>query len=221
MRSIIQINRDGQLVEKPVNTIYCVGRNYLKHAQEMQSKLPDAPIIFTKPNSTIVTSEKALSFPIEKGQVHHEVEIVVRIGKTGRHIDKLDAWDHLDAFCVGIDFTLRDLQSDLKAKKLPWLLSKGFDHSAGVTQFQRFNGPTDLESLEFFLDLNGKRKQTGSTADMVFDIPTLIAFLSRTITLREGDLLYTGTPEGVGLVRSGDQISVGIKDGIEETFTVK
>lgn len=220
MNPHIQLRNNGDLRQYPVNSIYCVGRNYLEHAQEMQSKLPDAPIIFLKPNSAIVTSETSLVFPKEKGQVHHEVELVVRVSKNGRRIDKRDAWSYVDAYCVGIDFTLRDLQSDLKSKSLPWLLSKGFDQSAAITEFQPIESPETFESLEFYLEKNGKIKQHGRADEMVFDVPTLLAFLSRTITLREGDLIYTGTPSGVGPVRSGDQVTIGIKGQETATFTI-
>ncbi len=220
MNPHIHFRNGEQTEEYPVNSIYCVGRNYLKHAQEMQSKLPDAPIIFLKPNSAIVTSETPLVFPKEKGQIHHEVELVVRVCQDGRRIDKRDAWDFVDSYSIGIDFTLRDLQGDLKQKSLPWLLSKGFDHSAAITEFLPIESPESFESIEFFLEKNGRLKQEGVASKMIFDIPTLLAFLSRTITLREGDLIYTGTPAGVGPVRSGDQVTIGIKGQEPVTFNV-
>lgn len=212
---------DGEPYSKPVQTIYCIGQNYLKHIQEFQNKIPDAPVVFTKPISAIVSSSTLLDFPIEKGLIHYEVELVLLLGKTGRRIDKSKAWDYVEAYTVGIDFTMRDLQSDLRENGLPWLLSKGFDHSAALANFLPVPDPEVFEQLEFWLDLNGSRKQTGTPEDMVFDIPTILTFLSRTITLQEGDLLFTGTPAGVRQVRSGDTITIGVEDKIKETFRVK
>ncbi|MCF7802773.1 MAG: fumarylacetoacetate hydrolase family protein [Candidatus Marinimicrobia bacterium] len=205
---------------RDVGTIYCVGKNYLPHIQELQSKIPDAPVIFTKPTSALVGPDTVLTFPIEKGVVHHEVEIVLLIGQTGRRINKEEAWNHIDGYALGIDFTLRQLQSDLREKGLPWLLCKGFDHSAGITKFLPIPSQDKFNQTEFWLKLNGKNRQTGLVSDMVFDIPTIITFLSRTITLEEGDLIYTGTPAGVSRVRTHDEITIGIDGVLEETFTV-
>jgi len=212
---------DGDPYSKPVQSIYCIGQNYLKHIQELQNKIPDAPVVFIKPVSAIVTSTTLLDFPIEKGVIHYEVELVLLLGKTGRRIDKSEAWNYVEAYTAGIDFTMRDLQADLREKGLPWLLSKGFDHSAALANFRPIPGPDEFEQLEFWLDLNGSRKQTGTPEDMVFDIPTILTFLSRTITLQEGDLLFTGTPAGVDRVRSGDSVSIGVGENIKKTFTIK
>jgi len=221
--SNIEVPVDGPGIDpytKALESIYCVGQNYLRHIQELQNKIPDAPVIFTKPVSAVSFSDTDLEFPVEKGAVHHEVELVFLLGKTGRHIDKRDAWDYVEAYSVGIDFTLRDLQTDLREKGLPWLLSKGFDHSAALADFIAFSDPNALEDIRFWLDLNGKRRQEGTPDDMVFDVPTILAFLSRTITLREGDLLFTGTPAGVGSVKSGDEVTIGIEGTLEETFHI-
>jgi len=203
-----------------VGSVYCVGKNYLPHIQEMQSKIPDAPVIFLKPPSALVQPGTVLKFPPEKGVVHHEVEIVLLIGKSGSRIKKEKAWSHIAGYALGVDFTLRQLQSELKKKGLPWLLSKGFDHSAGITSFRKLPPRNEFEKIEFWLDVNGKRKQTGMVNDMIFDVPTLITFLSRTITLKKGDLIYTGTPSGVGKVEAHDEIKIGINGIIEESFTV-
>lgn len=221
MSSITILEAESDPHTQEVGTIYCVGQNYLKHIQEMQGKIPDAPVIFTKPPSAIAHPDTLLQFPVEKGVIHHEVELVVCIGKSGRRIDKREAWDHVAAYGLGIDFTLRQLQSDLREKGLPWLLSKGFDHSAAVTPFHPAPTHHEIQQVQFYLDLNEKRQQDGEVSDMVFDIPTILTFLSRTITLREGDLIFTGTPSGVGAVRSGDTITIGIDGTIEETFTVQ
>jgi len=204
-----------------VGTIYCVGQNYLKHIQELQNKIPDAPVVFSKPASAIVHSGTPLKFPMEKGQVHHEVELVLALGKSGRRIDKDNAWEYVTGYTVGIDFTLRDLQTDLREKRLPWLLSKGFDHSAALAEFQPVLQPEEFDQLHFWLDVNNQRRQASSPSDMIFDIPTILAFLSRTITLQKGDLLFTGTPSGVGEVKSGDKVTIGIDGVLEETFEIQ
>lgn len=213
--------RGEEPYRKEIRSIYCIGQNYLQHIQEMQSKIPDAPVVFLKPQTALVHENTPLGFPPEKGEVHHEVEIVLCIGKTGRKIDKYEVWNHIEAIGVGIDFTLRQLQHQLRERQLPWLLCKGFDLSAAVSRFVPFHSPEAFEGTQFWLDLNGKRKQEGKVGEMIFDIPTLIAFLTRTITLQEGDLLFTGTPSGVGKVRSDDEISIGIEDTVKATFKVK
>ena len=212
--------RGDETEARQVNTIFCVGKNYLQHVQEMQSKLPDAPVIFSKPNSALVTSDEVLQFPLEKGVAHHEVEIVLYISKPGKRIKKEDVWDHIGGYTVGIDFTLRQLQSDLKQKGFPWLLSKGFDQSAAITTFYPIPSRDEVNKTKFWLKLNGKERQSATIDEMVFDIPTLIAFLSRTITLQEGDLIYTGTPAGVGQVQTHDEITLGIDGLVEDTFVV-
>ncbi len=217
---ITLLPNDTEPIIRSVQTIYCVGQNYLKHIQELHGKIPDAPVIFSKPVSAIVSPDTPLEFPIEKGSVHYEVELVLLLGKSGKRIDKRDAWDYVDAYTVGIDFTLRDLQSDLREKGLPWLLSKGFDHSAALAAFLPLDDYRDLEHAEFWLDRNGTRRQTGTPEDMIFNIPTILTFLSRTITLTPGDLIYTGTPAGVGEVRSGDLLTIGMEERIQESFSV-
>ncbi|MBS1271107.1 MAG: putative protein YcgM [Candidatus Marinimicrobia bacterium] len=219
-RQVQLTDGESEPEQHDVGSIYCVGKNYLPHIQEMQSKIPDAPVIFLKPSSALVKPDTVLKFPMEKGVVHHEVEIVLLIGKTGRRINKEDAWSYIAGYALGVDFTLRQIQRQLKDKGLPWLLSKGFDHSAGITQFRRMPSRDEFEEKEFWLDLNDKRKQTGKVSDMIFDIPTLITFLSRTITLEKGDLIYTGTPSGVGKVEAHDEVKIGIDGVIEATFAI-
>ncbi len=221
MSTVSISDSESEPLSREVGTIYCVGQNYLKHIQEMQGKIPDAPVIFTKPPSALVHSNTMLQFPIEKGMIHHEVEVVMLIGKSGRRIDKREAWNYVEAYGLGIDFTLRELQTNLRERGLPWLLSKGFDHSAAVTSFLPVPDYPEFQNIRFFLDLNEKRQQDGEVNDMVFDVPTILTFLSRTITLKKGDLIFTGTPSGVGRVRSGDTVTIGINGTIEETFTVQ
>lgn len=156
MNSTITIReQDSEPLTKEVGTVYCVGQNYLKHIQEMQGKIPDAPVVFTKPATALVHSDTLLQFPVEKGVIHHEVELVIYIGKTGRRIDKREAWSHVGAYGLGIDFTMRQLQTELRESGMPWLLSKGFDHSAAVTDFFPFTDPEQIEQMRFYLDLNG------------------------------------------------------------------
>ncbi len=185
--------------------IICVGRNYADHARELNNDVPTEPVIFLKPDSALLKDGKAFYLPDHLGEIHHELEIVLRICKNGKHIAEKFAPDYYDQIGLGIDFTARELQTTLKSKGLPWELAKGFDHSAVLGQLlpkATFAGaPLGLE-----LKINGESRQTGSTADMLFSFEKIISFVSRYFSLRQGDLLYTGTPAGVGPVNIGDRL---------------
>lgn len=186
--------------------IIAVGRNYVDHAKELNNPVPDQPVIFMKPDTAVLKDNKDLYYPEFTQDLHYEVEVVLRICKEGKQVSEKFAHKYYDAIGLGIDFTARDLQSEHKAKGLPWELAKAFDYSAVVSPMIPIQEFQQIGSLEFALQKNGQTVQTGNTQDMIFDFDTLIAFISKYITLRKGDLIYTGTPEGVGSVKIGDKL---------------
>ncbi|MGO1521756.1 MAG: fumarylacetoacetate hydrolase family protein [Sphingobacterium sp.] len=186
--------------------IIAVGRNYVDHAKELNNPVPDQPVIFMKPDTAVLKDNKDLYYPEFTQDLHYEVEVVLRICKEGKQVSEKFAHKYYDAIGLGIDFTARDLQSEHKAKGLPWELAKAFDYSAVVSPMIPVQEFQQIDSLEFALQKNGQTVQTGNTQDMIFDFDTLIAFISKYITLRKGDLIYTGTPEGVGSVKIGDKL---------------
>ncbi len=184
--------------------IICIGRNYARHAAELQNEVPQEPVIFLKPETALLANGQPLAIPTFTQDLHYECELVVRVGKSGKNIAAADALQYIDALTLGIDFTARDVQEKLKQKSLPWELAKAFDGSAAVGDFRKSDGFPELADVRFQLFKNGAAVQNGHTADMLFPIPEIIAFVSRYFTLLPGDLLFTGTPEGVGPVQSGD-----------------
>jgi 2-keto-4-pentenoate hydratase/2-oxohepta-3-ene-1,7-dioic acid hydratase in catechol pathway len=195
-------------LDLPAGNIFCIGRNYVEHAKELGNAVPSSPLVFLKPTSALCGSGSTIELPAESQNVHHELEVVVAIGQAAKNIAPEQALSVVAGFAVGIDVTARDLQDQAKAKGNPWTLAKGLPTFAPVSAFV----PATLP-LEFSLTINGERRQTGSTADMVFSIPTLIAYLSRVFTLGPGDLIFTGTPSGVGPLHDGDQIEAILLPG--------
>lgn len=193
-------------------TIYCVGRNYSEHAKEMNSPVPTVPLIFLKPGSALCRSGWKIAIPPDIGQVDHEVEVVVALGGGGKNIAEARALDFVSGYAVGIDVTARDLQAEAKKKGQPWTVAKGYDTFAPVSDFisrqDLGEGPWD-----FSLAVNGQVRQKGNTGDMVFPIPKLIAYLSTVFTLRPGDLIFTGTPAGVGRLSPGDRVTAELAGG--------
>ena len=188
--------------------ILCVARNYALHANEMQSAIPQEPVFFEKPDSALNPKQLPFFYPDFSNDVQHEIELVVRIERLGKCIQPQYASKYYSAVALGIDFTARDLQRKAKEQGLPWLISKGFDGSAVVSPFiplAELGQP--INNLEFSLSRNGQKVQEGNSADMLFSVDQLIAHLSRFITLRTGDLLFTGTPAGVGPVAIGDKLT--------------
>lgn len=187
--------------------IICIGRNYGEHAKELGNDLPTEPIFFLKPDSAILPKKQPLFFPGFTQNLHYEIELVVRIDKLGKHIEERFAHKYYNEIGLGIDFTARDLQEECKTKGLPWEKAKSFDGSAvlGTKFFNKiiFN---DLENIEFSLDKNGKQVQKGNSKEMIFKIDQIIAYLSTFYTLKIGDLIFTGTPSGVGPVVIGDKL---------------
>jgi len=193
--------------------IICIGRNYADHAREMKSAVPAVPVFFMKPDTALVTGNRPFFLPDFSKDVHHEVEVVLRISREGSRIPEADAPGYFRKIGLGVDFTARDLQHEMKEKGLPWEIAKGFDHSAPVSRFFSLKRFGDIHNLPFRLDVNGATVQEGSTSGMIFSFEAIIAYVSRFVTLRRGDLVFTGTPAGVGPVKKGDRLE-GFLGGI-------
>ena len=194
--------------------IFAVGMNYQEHNKELHGTLLniEEPVIFTKADSALLTGGKPFFVPDFTRQCEYEAEVVVRICRLGRSIARRWAHRYYDQVTVGIDFTARDLQRKLRDKGLPWDLCKGFDGSAVVGEMQQLETLPDVQNLHFHLDINGQCVQQGHTADMIFQIDEIVSYISRFFTLKMGDLIYTGTPAGVGPVHEGDHL-VGYLEG--------
>lgn len=191
------------LVVRPGKLI-CIGRNYAKHAAEMKSEVPDNPVIFLKPSTALVGQGGKVVLPPMSREIHHEIELVVAIGRGGKQIPINDALNHVDGYALGLDMTARDLQDQAKQKGLPWTISKGFDTFAPLGPLVKAHDVGDPQQLEFELRVNGEVRQKARTTDMIFSVAFLISYCSSMFTLLPGDLIYTGTPDGVGPVVSGD-----------------
>lgn len=201
--------------------IIAVGRNYAEHIKELNNEQPDDPVIFMKPETAVPLKNEPFFYPDFSSDVHHEVEILVKINRVGKNIDERFAHKYYDEIGVGIDFTARDVQSKLKAKGLPWELAKGFNGSAPISGFVPKADFADLQNINFRLDVNGETRQQGNTSLMLFKIDYLIAFVSRYFLLQQGDILFTGTPKGVGPVQIGDRLTAYIEDRKMLEFDVK
>jgi 2-keto-4-pentenoate hydratase/2-oxohepta-3-ene-1,7-dioic acid hydratase in catechol pathway len=194
----------------PVGKILCLGRNYPEHAREMKAQLPSTPVVFLKPPSALIDDGGRIVFPPYSQEMHHEVELVALIGVGGSAIPRERAMDHIGGYAVGLDMTLRDLQSDAKKAGLPWTVAKGFDTSAPVSRFVPRSAVADPSGLDMSLSVNDVVKQSSNTRHMLFSIPDIVAYLSIVFTLEAGDLIFTGTPEGVGPVKRGDTLHARI-----------
>lgn len=184
--------------------IICIGRNYVNHIAELKNERPDEPVIFLKPDTAILAKKFPFVIPTFSSDIHHEIEIIVKINRVGKHIDKKFAHKYYEEIGVGIDFTARDLQQKLKDKGLPWEKAKAFDGSAVIGDFLSKNIFNSQENLTFGLEKNGELVQQGSTAQMLWKIDEIIAYVSQFFTLKIGDIIFTGTPEGVAAVKPGD-----------------
>jgi fumarylpyruvate hydrolase len=190
-----------------VKNIYCVGRNYAAHAKELQNEVPTSPMLFSKPTHALIEATgQEISLPINRGSIHFETEIVIQMGKPYEKGIKVE--DIVQSIAIGIDFTLRDVQSELKKKGHPWLLAKGFPNSALVSKFIPFPGVEEMKKINFSLLKNGEKVQLGNIKNMIFDLQTIIDFTALNFGLGEGDLIYTGTPEGVGQVMDRDHLTL-------------
>lgn len=190
--------------------IICIGRNYIAHAKELNNPIPSQPVVFMKPPSALLINGKPFYYPEFSKDIHYETEIVLKVCKNGRHVQPAFAMDYFKEISLGIDFTARDLQSELKAKKHPWELAKGFDSSAVIGQFIPINQLPTLSNIEFHLNFNEQKVQHGFSKDMIFSFSDIICFVSKYFKLQMGDLIYTGTPAGVGPVKIGDQLTASI-----------
>lgn len=199
--------------------IICVGRNYVEHAKELNNKAPKDPVLFLKPDTAILLKKQPFFIPEFSNNVHHEVEILVKINRIGKHIDQKFAHKYYDEIGLGIDFTARDLQSQLKEKGLPWEKAKAFDGSAVIGNFVSKTKFSNVNNINFSLKRNDEVVQSGNTLLMQWKIDTLIEYISKYFTLKIGDVIFTGTPSGVGKVIS-DDILVGFLEE-EEMFSIK
>ena len=189
--------------------VFCIGQNYIAHIMELGNPMPEKPVVFMRPLSCLVPSGEEIHFPRHGSLLHYEVEVVVRIGKQGQNIEQQEALSYIDAVTLGADLTLRDLQVEAKQKGLPWEQAKSFEQSAPLGKFLPYDPASiNLKDLNFICKINGEVRQDGNTDDMLFSFERLISDLSKIWILRPGDMIYTGTPSGVGPLRVGDSIEV-------------
>ncbi|SEK21221.1 fumarylacetoacetate hydrolase family protein [Parapedobacter koreensis] len=201
--------------------IIAIGRNYTEHAKELHNPVPEKPVIFLKPDTAVLKENRDFYYPDFSKNIHHEVEIVLRVCKEGKHIGAKFASSYYDAIGLGVDFTARDIQQAHKEKSLPWELAKAFDGSAPVSELLPKETFEDVYDIAFRLDKNGETVQEGNTKDLLFSFEDILVFVSQYITLRKGDLIFTGTPAGVGPVVPGDYLEGFIGDQRMFHFYVK
>ncbi len=192
--------------------IICLGRNYIEHAKEMNADVPSVPVLFLKPSSALLEDGGAVHIPAFSHELHYEVEMVLLIGREGKDIRPDRAMEYVQGYAVGLDMTLRDIQSDAKKKGLPWSVSKGFDTSAPVGSFVPAETIKDPHTLDIRLSVNGMTRQQSNTRHMIFRVETMLAYISSVFTLEPGDLVFTGTPEGVGPALPGDILTAELQD---------
>ena len=186
--------------------IICICRNYAAHIEELKNEKPGQPVVFLKPDTALIKGEAPFYYPDFSTNIHHEIELVLKISKEGKYIQPQFAHRYFEEIGLGIDFTARDLQDQCKAKGLPWEIAKAFNGSAPIGNFKSVSEFSDLKNIDFHLEINGEVKQKGNTSLMLFDFATIISYVSQFFTLKKGDLIYTGTPAGVGPVQTGDQL---------------
>jgi len=192
--------------------IICIGRNYSEHAKELKNELPDKPIVFIKPQTALLKDNKDFYLPPWSNDVHYETEVVLKVCKQGKYVEEKFAGKYYNEVTVGIDFTARDIQAQQKAKGLPWEIAKGFDNSGVIGEFRK----PKFKNINFSMNLNGVETQRGNTGDAIFSFEKIIAYASQFFTLQQGDLIFTGTPAGVGPVKIGDRLE-GFLEG-EKVF---
>jgi acylpyruvate hydrolase len=199
--------------------IICIGRNYAEHAKEMKAELPTEPVFFMKPDTALL-KEEDFYLPDFTKDLHHEIELVLKICKVGKHIEPQFAHKYYDEIGLGIDFTARDIQTKCKEKGLPWEKAKAFDNSAPIGSFVK-KDQLVLDNINFELKVNNETRQLGNSKDLIFSFDQVIAYISKFVTLKVGDLIYTGTPEGVGQVHIGDRLEGFLNGEKLLTLTVK
>ncbi len=201
--------------------IICIGRNYIEHAKELKNAVPTKPVFFMKPDTALLQKNNPFFYPEFSNDVQYETEIVLKINRNGRHIEKKFARKYFDEIGIGIDFTARDLQTEQKQKGLPWEIAKAFDQSAPVGKFLPVTFFNDLNNINFSLKINGEVRQKGNTGDMIFDFGDIISYISKFVSLKTGDLIFTGTPAGVGPIKINDKFEAFIEDEKLLEFNVK
>jgi acylpyruvate hydrolase len=201
--------------------IICIGRNYSEHAKELNNPVPEKPVFFMKPDTALLPPHNPFFYPAFSNDIHYEVELVLKVNKTGRSISEKFAHKYFDEIGVGIDFTARDLQNDCKKKGLPWEIAKAFDFSAPIGKFLPKKSFEDLNNIEFGLKINDEWRQKGNSKDMIFSFDKIISYVSQFVTIRKGDYIFTGTPEGVGPTKVDDHFELFIGDEKLLSFNVK
>ena len=211
---------DGTRINLPVGKAVCVGRNYAAHAKELGNVVPDAPILFLKPSTSIVPLSPRFSIPSDRGSCHHETEIAILIGQTISKIDLKDVPAAIAGYGLALDLTLRDLQNQLKKQGYPWEVAKAFDGACPLSQFIKPELIADIKHTEFSLMVNGEPRQHGFSHDMITPVYELIAYISQIFTLQAGDIVLTGTPEGVAALQRGDKLVLSMVGQVFETKVV-
>lgn len=199
--------------------IICIGRNYAEHAKEMKADLPTEPVFFMKPDTALL-KEEDFYFPEFTKDLHHEIELVIKVSKAGKHIEEQFAHKYYEEIGLGIDFTARDIQAKCKEKGLPWEKAKAFDNSAPIGKFVN-KSTLDLNNIQFELKINNTSKQVGHVKDMIFSFDKIISYVSQFVSLKVGDLIFTGTPEGVGAVKIGDKLEGSVNGVTFLNLTIK
>jgi 2-keto-4-pentenoate hydratase/2-oxohepta-3-ene-1,7-dioic acid hydratase in catechol pathway len=201
--------------------IICIGRNYIDHAKELNNPVPEKPVFFMKPDTALLLKHNPFFYPDFSRDVHYETELVIKINRNGKHIEERFAHKYYNEIGIGIDFTARDLQAEAKKKGLPWEIAKACEQSAPLGRFLPKEQFGAMDNIHFSLKINGELKQQGNSKDMIFTFDRIIAYVSRFVTLRTGDLIFTGTPKGVGSVKINDHFEAFIEDEKLLEFNVK
>ena len=201
--------------------IICIGRNYLAHVKELDNDLPAEPLFFMKPATALLLPHNPFFYPDFSKEIHYETELVLRVCKSGRSIAEQFAADYYDAITVGIDFTARDLQRECKAKGHPWEIAKAFDSSAPIGEFKKISELKHPEDIAFGMKFNDEWVQQGHSRDMIFSFDKIVSYVSQFVTLKEGDYIFTGTPQGVGEVHIGDKLELFLEEESVFWFRVK
>ncbi len=201
--------------------IFCIGRNYSDHSSELGNPVPEEPVVFMKPSTSVLLPEEPIVYPSGGGDLHYEAELVIKIGKRGKNIPKDRAAEYIKSIGIGLDLTLRDIQRELKKNGLPWEKSKSFDGSAPLGNLISYEKDIPLSDITFICTVNGEIRQKGNTGDMIFPIELLIKYLSSRWELLKGDIIFTGTPEGVGSLRRGDTVTLEGELFEEQQWKVK
>ena len=202
------------LPELQISNIFCIGRNYVEHAHELKNEVPDQPLVFLKPTSSLIFDGDTIQIPSQSSNVHHEVEMVAAIGKEGKDIPKEDALDYVAGYGIGIDITARDIQQQAKEKGHPWTVAKGFDTFAPLSSLVSTDKISDPQDVDLQISVNGEVRQSDNTKLMIFPVAELISYLSSIFTLQAGDLIFTGTPKGVSPLASGDTVEATMNNGL-------